>query len=156
MALTKVAFPNTDRSGFSEVIKQRVAAYFQAAGISRHANVKMVAKTCFYVGGFEFIGACTYTWRIRHNLIHHTYTNIVGSDGDLESMPLLRFCVKPGRKWFHRYQHFYAPLLYCFASLVWIVKKDFVHILEERRDQRLGRKPPVHTYFSLIFLKPYI
>jgi linoleoyl-CoA desaturase len=104
-------------------------------------------------GGFEFIGACTYTWRIRHNLIHHTYTNIVGSDGDLESMPLLRFCVKPGRKWFHRYQHFYAPFLYCFASLVWIVKKGFVHILEERRDQRLGRKPPVAAYFSLVFFK---
>lgn len=103
--------------------------------------------------GFEFIGASAYTWRIRHNLMHHSYTNVVGADGDLETMPLLRFSVKPGRKWFHRYQHWYAPILYCFSSLVWVFKKDYKHILEERREQRLGRKPPVSAYVTLVGFK---
>lgn len=102
---------------------------------------------------FEMMGANAYTWRIRHNVLHHTYTNVIGSDGDLESMPLLRFCLKPGRKWFHAYQHIYAPMLYCFTSLVWVFKKDYKHILEERQDQRLKKKPPVHVYVSLVGFK---
>lgn len=102
---------------------------------------------------FEFMGANSYTWKIRHNVLHHTFTNIIGSDGDLESLPLLRFCVKPGRKWFHAYQHLYAPFLYCFTSLVWVFKKDYQHILEERNDQRLNHPPPWHAYVSLIGFK---
>ncbi|MDO8644450.1 MAG: acyl-CoA desaturase [bacterium] len=102
---------------------------------------------------FELIGASAYTWKLRHNVIHHTYTNIIGSDGDLESMPLLRFCVKPGLKWFHRFQHWYAPLLYCFTSLVWVFKKDYKHILQERKEHRLGKKPPVNVYVRLIAFK---
>lgn len=102
---------------------------------------------------FECIGASAYTWKIRHNILHHTHTNIIGSDGDLESMPLLRFCLKPGRKKIHAYQHWYALFLYCFVTLVWVFKKDFKHILEERRDQRMHKKPPVRVYVSLIAFK---
>lgn len=102
---------------------------------------------------FEFMGANSYTWKIRHNLLHHTCTNVIGADGDLESMPLLRFCVKPGRKWFHSYQHLYAPFLYCFTSLVWVFKKDYKHIFEERHDLRLKNPPPLRVYVSLFGFK---
>lgn len=103
--------------------------------------------------GFEMIGASAYTWKIRHNMLHHTCTNIHEADGDLESMPLLRFCIKPGRKAYHAYQHIYAPLLYCFTSLVWVFLKDYKHIAEERRDQRLKTKPPLSAYLSLFGFK---
>jgi linoleoyl-CoA desaturase len=115
---------------------------------SAHPRVNQMVSLAF-----EMVGANAYTWRIRHNILHHTYTNVMGSDGDLESMPLLRFCLKPGRRWFHAYQHFYAPILYCFTSLVWVFKKDYKHILEERHDQRLKKKPPVHVYISLVGFK---
>lgn len=104
---------------------------------------------------FEFIGASSYTWKIRHNVIHHTYTNIIGSDGDLESMPLLRFCVKPGRKWYHSYQHFYAPILYCFVTLVWVLNKDFKHLREEKRDQRLNMPPPPSAIVGIVACKMF-
>lgn len=104
---------------------------------------------------FEFNGASSYSWKVRHNVIHHTYTNIIGSDGDLESMPLLRFCARPNTKWFHRYQHFYAPLLYCFVTLVWMFKKDYKHMLLERKEQRLGRKPPSHAFAALFICKAF-
>jgi len=103
--------------------------------------------------GFELIGASSYMWNIRHNILHHTYTNVIGSDGDLESNPLMRFCVKPGRKWYHRYQHFYCHFLYAMMTLVWVFKKDYVHIFEERRDQRLNHKPPVSAYVTLFACK---
>lgn len=103
--------------------------------------------------GFELIGACAYTWKIRHNMLHHTYTNIRGADGDLESISLLRFCVKPGRKKYHAYQHFYAPFLYSLASLVWVFSKDYRHMAEERQLQRLKCKPPISAYVSMYLCK---
>ena len=82
---------------------------------------------------FDLIGACSYTWKVRHNALHHINTNIIGADGDLESMPLLRLCLKPGRKPIHRFQHIYAPFLYGFVTVVWVFKKDYAHILIEKR-----------------------
>jgi linoleoyl-CoA desaturase len=103
--------------------------------------------------GFELVGASAYTWRIRHNMLHHSYTNIKGADGDLESISLMRFCIRPGRKKYHAYQHFYAPLLYSLTSLVWVFSKDYRHMAEERRLQRLKRKPPLSVYVALFSFK---
>ncbi len=116
-----------------------------------YSSVPLVNKIVSFA--FEMMGANAYTWHIRHNILHHTYTNVIGSDGDLESMPLLRFCLKPNRKWYHSYQHLYAPFLYCFTSLVWVLKKDYKHILEERQDQRLKKAPAASVYISLVTFK---
>src|SRR5437867_7215716 len=39
---------------------------------------------------FDLLGANGYMWKLAHNVIHHTYTNIHGIDEDLEVTPLLR------------------------------------------------------------------
>ena len=39
---------------------------------------------------FDLLGANGYMWKITHNVIHHTYTNIEGIDEDLTVSPLLR------------------------------------------------------------------
>ena len=31
-------------------------------------------------------------WKMKHNVIHHTYTNIHGVDDDIEARPLMRLC----------------------------------------------------------------
>src|SRR5688572_23910994 len=33
----------------------------------------------------EIIGGYTVTWKIQHNVLHHTYTNIAGLDEDIDS-----------------------------------------------------------------------
>src|ERR1051326_3567710 len=38
----------------------------------------------------DLLGANGYIWKITHNVIHPTYTNIDGVDGDLTVSPLLR------------------------------------------------------------------
>src|SRR5690606_26095805 len=43
---------------------------------------------------FDLVGANGYMWKITHNVIHHTYTNIDGIDEDLTVSPLLR--LSPG------------------------------------------------------------
>ena len=39
---------------------------------------------------FDALGASSYMWKLTHNRIHHTFTNIRGLDEDLEVSPLLR------------------------------------------------------------------
>jgi linoleoyl-CoA desaturase len=103
---------------------------------------------------FDMVGASSYTWKIRHNIIHHTFTNVIGSDGDLESTLLLRLCLRPGRRWIHQFQHWYAAFFYGFISLVWVLKKDYAQMIEESRGLNSSRrKPPVRAYVSLISFK---
>ena len=72
----------------------------------------------------NFLGAYDTNWRIQHNVLHHTYTNIDGHDGDI-SNPVLRFSPTQPRKSINRIQAFYAPVLYAMMTLYWTTAKDF-------------------------------
>ena len=39
---------------------------------------------------FDLLGANSYIWKITHNIIHHTYTNIYEHDEDLEVAEFIR------------------------------------------------------------------
>jgi len=65
-------------------------------------------------------GANGYMWRITHNVVHHTYTNIHGIDEDLEVSPLLRLSPRGRVSLVHRFQPLYAFLLYSFSTLFWV------------------------------------
>ncbi|HSJ09766.1 MAG TPA: fatty acid desaturase, partial [Longimicrobiales bacterium] len=52
---------------------------------------------------FDLLGANGYMWKITHNVIHHTYTNIPHVDEDLTVSPLLRLSPEEKRDWFHRW-----------------------------------------------------
>ena len=47
----KIKFKGTEGSGFYGTVKERVEDYFQAKGVSRHANWIMIFKTFLFVGG---------------------------------------------------------------------------------------------------------
>ena len=81
---------------------------------------------------FELLGASSYLWKIKHNVIHHTYTNIHGVDDDLEVSPLLRLSPGSVRYFFQKYQHIYAFIAYGFSTLHWVFVKDYKNLL--RRD----------------------
>jgi linoleoyl-CoA desaturase len=61
---------------------------------------------------FDVLGASSYVWRAKHNHAHHSYTNVVGADNDIDQMPLARFAPDQQRRWFHRWQHVYMWPLY--------------------------------------------
>ena len=63
------------------------------------------------------LGVSSYAWRVRHNVAHHTYTNIDGHDGDITQMPVARLVPdQPARPWY-RFQHIYIWPLYGFMGL---------------------------------------
>lgn len=96
------------------------------------------------------LGGLPVTWRIQHNNIHHSFTNIHGHDDDIEPAEILRFSPhKPLRK-IHRYQHIYAWLLYGLMTLLWITTKDFKQLFKYRKMGLLARE---EKSFNQLMLK---
>ncbi|WP_336517691.1 acyl-CoA desaturase [Pollutibacter soli] len=73
---------------------------------------------------FNLQGNNAYVWGKNHNESHHLYTNIEGSDIDVLNNPLFRMTETQQLKWFHRYQHLYAPFLYLLYSLNWFLFRE--------------------------------
>jgi linoleoyl-CoA desaturase len=89
---------------------------------------------------FDVMGASSYNWSIAHNFVHHTYTNIPGVDKDLENGGFIRLQPEAPRAAAHRYQHWYAWVLYGVTSLVWLLTKDFEQMAIP--DPRTGKPIP--------------
>lgn len=82
--------------------------------------------------GGDLIGGSTFFWKIKHNIIHHTYTNIDGIDDDIAKYPTFRLCNSQDKRWFHRFQHIYGIPLYSLLSLNWIVADDWVKLWKKK------------------------
>lgn len=76
----------------------------------------------------NYIGGYHYNWRIQHNVLHHSFTNIDGHDEDIEKQGIVRFSPTQERKPIFRFQIFYVPLLYGILTLYWFVFKDIEQI----------------------------
>lgn len=76
----------------------------------------------------NLIGASSAIWRVQHNVLHHTYTNITGADDDINTPIFLRFSPNAKRYWLHRFQFVYAWFFYSLSTIFWITGKDFVRI----------------------------
>jgi len=85
----------------------------------------------------EIIGGYTVTWRIQHNVLHHTYTNVAGLDEDIDSIKLLRLSPTQPRYWFHRYQHLYAWFFYAIMTLFWMTAKDYLQVIRYKQHDLL-------------------
>lgn len=70
------------------------------------------------------MGGTIFFWRQRHNIEHHTYTNIEGLDHDID-IRFMRMHAEQSRKKYHRFQHLYWVVLYGISYMVWILFQDF-------------------------------
>lgn len=80
----------------------------------------------------DVMGVCGFFWRQKHNVIHHTYTNVRGIDFDLDFGVIARLSPEQPRRPLHRYQQYYLWFLYGFLLPKWVFYDDFV-ILRTRR-----------------------
>jgi linoleoyl-CoA desaturase len=85
----------------------------------------------------EMIGGYSVNWKIQHNILHHTYTNITGLDEDIDSIVLLRFSPRQPRYWFHRYQYIYAWGFYMIMTLFWMTVKDYLQAIRYKQHNLL-------------------
>ena len=102
---------------------------------------------------FDLAGANGYMWKITHNVIHHTYTNIHGVDEDLTVSPLLRLSPGAPRHWFHRFQGIYAFAAYSLATVNWIFVKDFQQFMKKNLGPYTDKKHPREQWIILFVTK---
>lgn len=114
-----------------------------------------------------FIGANTFNWRIQHNVMHHTYTNIEGFDEDIEPKASLRLSKQTPLKKIHRFQYIYAFFLYCFMTLARMTN-DVVQLIKYNKagiTKKRGTSPTKEMfilvltkvgYFAFIFGMPLL
>jgi linoleoyl-CoA desaturase len=87
------------------------------------------------------LGFSSYAWRVKHNVAHHTYTNIDGLDADFSQTPFMRFApAQPARSWY-RYQHLYIWPLYLLMGLRWQTVGDIAAFARGRIGESALRVP---------------
>lgn len=101
-----------------------------AAHGSYSKNLKLNNFIAF-IGG-DAMGGGTFFWKIKHNIIHHTYTNIDGIDDDIAKYPMYRFSPHQERLWFHKYQHIYGIPAYMLISLNWLIADDWITLYNKK------------------------
>ena len=109
---------------------------------------KIIGDIVNVVGGYDV------TWRIQHNILHHTYTNIEGLDEDIEVGGLMRFSPHSKKYKLHRFQHIYAWFLYCLLTLQWVTYKDY-RLLFLYEEKGLLKKEKISLRKALIELSIY-
>lgn len=87
---------------------------------SRRWVNKLMALSLNVMGGNAFY------WHQKHNISHHSFTNIEGADEDIDISPFMRMNHIQSKYWFHRFQHIYGLMLYTITYLMWIFYQDFV------------------------------
>lgn len=86
------------------------------------------------------VGAHAFNWRIQHNVLHHTYTNVFEVDEDISPRGALRFAPESPWKKFHRFQHIYAWFLYGLMTIVWVFTKDFARLIKYQREGLVAKQ----------------
>lgn len=101
-----------------------------------YSKNRLVNKLLGYT--FNLIGANATVWKIQHNVLHHTFTNIQEADDDLNMPSFLRFSPHAEKYPIHRFQHWYVWLIYGLSTVFWVTVKDFVRLNRYHKLNLLG------------------
>ena len=82
----------------------------------------------------NLVGGNAFNWKVQHNVLHHTYTNVHEVDEDISPRGVLRMAPTETWKPFHRFQHYYAWFFYGLLTIVWIGFKDYGRLTRYNRD----------------------
>ncbi|HVW61637.1 MAG TPA: acyl-CoA desaturase, partial [Puia sp.] len=73
----------------------------------------------------NILGGNSFMWNMKHNVVHHAYTNVDGIDDDIDIQPWMRMSETQKKYRLHRYQHLYFWFFYCILYLFWIFLLDY-------------------------------
>jgi linoleoyl-CoA desaturase len=78
-------------------------------------------------GSLYLLGSNVLNWKLQHNVLHHTYTNLSGYDEDIDSKGPIRLSDKMPLKRMHRFQFVYAFFFYGLMTLT-MLTNDFTRL----------------------------
>jgi linoleoyl-CoA desaturase len=87
------------------------------------------------------LGLSSYAWRVKHNVAHHTYTNVDGYDADITQMPFARMMPVQSPKPWYRLQHLYIWPLYTLMAIRWQTLGDAAAFLRGKIGESALRVP---------------
>jgi len=137
---------------------------------ANHGAYSANNKVNEYIGyTLNMLGGAVFNWKLQHNILHHTYTNITHMDDDIDAKVVLRLSPHLSVKNFHRAQFVYAFFLYGITTLYWVVAKDFVQFVKytkngvNNNDEKKNRETlmriigiKVAYFFFMVFLPIYM
>ena len=100
-----------------------------------------------------FIGLESKIWYIEHNVLHHNYTNVEGLDHDIHHRFIFRFSENQPKRWIHRFQFIYAPVIYGLLLFEWLSVKDFIKVIQYRKKGLIESQGAAVQLFLQILIK---
>lgn len=102
-----------------------------------------------YIAAFSLniLGGNSFIWNVKHNIIHHAYTNIDGVDDDIDIQPWLRMSSTQKRYKLHKYQHLYFWVLYSLLYIFWVFILDYQKYFRGRIGQMPVKKMKLGDHF---------
>lgn len=101
----------------------------------------------------DLLGASSYVWNIKHNIMHHSFANLDGHDDDIDVGWLARLSPEQERHGFHRFQHLYIWPLYGFLMFKWHFWDDFYSWAAGKIGQRKMPRPKGRDALTLVLGK---
>lgn len=83
----------------------------------------------------NILGGSSFMWNVKHNVIHHAYTNVDGLDDDIDIQPWMRMSTTQKKRKLHKYQHVYFWILYSLLYVLWIFVLDYQKYFKKRIGQ---------------------
>ncbi|MCG3133184.1 MAG: hypothetical protein HMLKMBBP_00295 [Planctomycetes bacterium] len=132
-------------SGWETAVPLAISLSLAVAGVGfnvqHDGGHDAYAKSKFWnrvtAASLDLVGGSSYVWRWKHSIMHHTFTNVDGHDEDIDSAPFLRLAPGQRRRSFHRFQHWYAWLLFGFLPGKWAYWDDFSAVIRGK----VGKRP---------------
>ena len=94
---------------------------------ANHGAYTSSDKTNAWIGySLNLMGGSVHNWKLQHNILHHTYTNVCGMDEDIADRLVLKFSPHTKVKWFHKFQPFYVFFFYGIITGYWVFLKDLI------------------------------
>lgn len=103
----------------------------------------------------NLLGGSVANWKVQHNMLHHTYTNIIGIDQDIDTMEIIRLTPHDPHHRIHKGQWWYAFFFYGIMTMYWTVAKDFVIFWSYRKKGLLKglSASPAISYVRVVAVK---
>ena len=101
----------------------------------------------------NIVGGSSINWKIQHNVLHHTFTNVHGHDEDINAPFILRF--SPHQKYYliHKFQFIYSWFFYGFLTLGWIMYQDYGQLIGyNKRGLLKSQKTTFSKEFTILIL----
>ncbi len=98
-----------------------------------------------------------YNWKVQHNVLHHTYTNIQGMDEDIDAGRIIRF--SKHAKWLkiHKFQKYYSLFLYGLLTINWAITTDVKQMRSYlKRKLSYGKFPNPAKEWSILVISKIV